>query len=59
MQQAELLGTGTAEIRGAPSTWRWAHYNGRIQQHIRSLLAAGADLQTVQPPSLAMLDQLV
>lgn len=31
----ELLSTGDLEIRGAPSTWQWKEWNGRIQTRLR------------------------
>jgi len=35
MQEELLKETGDLEIQGAPSTWRWQFWNGRIQMKIR------------------------
>jgi len=48
MQEELLKETGDLEIQGAPSTWRWQFWNGRIQMKIRDLLADGVDLRSIK-----------
>merc|ERR1712012_1339702 len=48
MQEELLKETGDLEIQGAPSTWRWQFWNGRIQMKIRDLLADGVDLRSIE-----------
>jgi len=48
MQEELVKETGDLEIQGAPSTWRWQFWNGRIQMKIRDLLADGVDLRSIK-----------
>lgn len=39
----ELVTTsGSGRIQGGASTWKWAEWNGRIQEQIRDILVAGS-----------------
>jgi len=48
MQEELVKETSDLEIQGAPSTWQWQLWNGKIQMKIRNLLASGVDLHKVK-----------
>ena len=39
--QHELVRTGDLALVGAPSTWEWSRWNGRIQMLIRKIIVDG------------------
>ena len=45
--RAELLSTNDTPMVGAPSTWEWSKWNGRIQMLIRKKLQSGIDMGTI------------
>lgn len=52
LQEDLVAATGNHVIMGAPSSWDWSLWNGRIQTLIRNKIAQGCDLSKITSVTL-------